>query len=269
MAPAGVAAPAASFRHHDLLFAIAQATDDVIFAKDLQSRYQFANPAALAALGRPLDEVIGRTDEEILADRAAAQRRMQTDQRVLSGAESVEDEEPLPQPDGHVRYVLVRKMPLRDGQGKLIGLLGIARDITARKQVEMRAEADRLKLQMAIQAAGLVTAEIDYRTNQNHISAELARLFELGDTAMVVPRQVIFDRIHPDDRERYLQGIARAIDPRGNGHLAIDVRALLPSGVVKWLHIVLQVTFSMVDGEMKPDRGICAAADVTEKLVAE
>ena len=269
MSSARVPALAASFRHPDLLSAIAEATDDVIFAKDLRSRYQFANRAALAALGRPLDEVIGRTDEEILEDKAAGRRRLESDRRVFAGADSVEDEEPLPQDDGSVRYVLVRKMPLRDGEGKLVGLLGIARDITARKQVELRAEADRLKLQMAIQAAGLVTAEIDYRSNQNHISAELARLFELGDASMVVPRQVIFDRIHPEDRERYLQGIARAVDPRGNGHLAIDVRALLPSGAVKWLHIVLQVTFSMIDGELKPDRGICAAADVTEKLIAE
>jgi PAS domain S-box-containing protein len=92
---------------------------------------------------------------------------------------------------------------------------------------------------------------------------------ELGEGAMVVPRQAIFDRIHPDDRERYLEAIRRTLDPDGNGHLAIDVRALMPSGAVKWLHIVLQVTFAMIDGRMQPDRGICAAADVTEKLVAE
>jgi PAS domain-containing protein len=36
-----------------LVHAIAEATDDVIFAKDLQGRYQFANPATLAAVGRP------------------------------------------------------------------------------------------------------------------------------------------------------------------------------------------------------------------------
>src|SRR6185369_3220998 len=86
-----------------------------------------------------------------------------------------------------------------------------------------------LKLQIAMQAAGLVTAEIDYRSNMNHISAELARLMELGDEAMVVPRQAIFDRIHPDDRERYLEAIRRTVDPKGNGHLKIKVRTLTPS----------------------------------------
>ena len=78
-----------------------------------------------------------------------------------------------------------------------------------------------------------------------------------------MPRQAIFDRIHPEDRQRYLDAIARTLQPEGNGHLAIDVRALLPSGVVRWLHIRLQVVFSDIDGKRKPVRGICAAREVT------
>ncbi|HYE41702.1 MAG TPA: ATP-binding protein, partial [Ramlibacter sp.] len=117
--------------------------------------------------------------------------------------------------------------------------------------------------------AGLVMAEIDYLTDLNHISAELARLLELGEGEMTVPRQAIFDRIHPDDRERYVQAIARTLDPTGSGHLAIDVRALLPSGMVRWLHIRLQIVFGEVDGERRPLRGICAAREVTAEMAAE
>ena len=256
-------------RNADLLEAIARATDDVVFAKDAEGRYTFVNPATLASLGRELHQVLGHTDEEFLADPEAARRRMRSDSEVLASGRTVEYEEPATGAGGRAQTWLVRKLPLRDESGRVTGVLGIGRDITARKEATMRAEADRLKLLMAIQAAGLVTAEIDYRTDENHISIELARLMELGDEAMVVPRKVIFDRIHPDDRERYLEAIRRTVDPHGTGHLAIDVRALMPSGAVKWLHIVLQITFSMIDGEMRPDRGICAAADVTQKMVAE
>jgi PAS domain S-box-containing protein len=262
-------AQAEPLSHPDLLAAIAQATEDLIFAKDAHGRYTFVNPATLASLGREAHEVIGRRDEDFLADAAAASRRMESDREVLATGLTVEYEEPATRAGGEPQTWLVRKMPLRDAAGRISGVLGIARDITARKEAQLRAEADRLKLQMAIQAAGLVTAEIDYRTDLNHISPELARLMELGEGPMVVPRQAIFDRIHPDDRERYLAAIRRTVDPRGNGHLAIDVRALMPSGAVKWLHIVLQVSFALVDGEMRPDRGICAAADVTDKMRAE
>ena len=248
---------------------IAQASDDVIFAKDLEGRYRFANPATLAALGCCLEDVLGRTDAQILNDAPAAERLMANDRLVLQGGQVLELEEPVPLPDGTIKYWLTRKMPLYGDDGQLAGLLGIARDITHRKLEEAQREATRLKLQMGIQAAGLVMAEIDYRTNQNHISAELAQLLELGDGEMTVPRQAIFDRIHPEDRERYLQGIARAVDPQGSGHLAIDVRALLPSGTVRWIHILLQVTFSEFEGRLQPDRGFCAARDVTAEKLAE
>jgi PAS domain S-box-containing protein len=262
-----VSAPS-TFQQPDLLAAIAHATDDAIFAKDLEGRYRFANPATLAAFGCGEAEVLGRTDAELVSDPESAVRLRENDCAVVAG-QSLEFEERIRLRNGQTRYWLSRKMPLRDAAGHIVGVLGIARDITVRKEAQARAEADRLKLQMAMQAAGLVTAEIDYRTNENHISAELARLMELGDEAMTVPRQAIFDRIHPDDRDRYLAAIRRTLDPSGSGHLSIKVRTLTPSGTVRWLHIVLQVTFAVMDGQMRPERGICAAADVTAETIAE
>ncbi|MBA2962716.1 MULTISPECIES: PAS domain-containing protein [Ramlibacter] len=252
-----------------LLHAIADATDDVIFAKDLQGCYQFANPAMLAAMGRPAEEVIGRTDLEIQPDENLARRLMANDRAVIASGGVLEREEAIRTPGGEERFWLARKMPLRDPDGRIVGVLGISRDVTRRKQADAEREADRLKLRMGIQAAGLVMAEIDYRHDRNHISAELARLIELGDQDMVVPRQAIFDRVHPDDRQRYVEAIAATTDPAGSGLLAIDVRALLPSGIVRWLHIRLQVTFSEVDGQLRPDRGFCAARDVTAERQAE
>jgi PAS domain S-box-containing protein len=43
----------------------------------------------------------------------------------------------------------------------------------------------------------------------------------------------------------------------------------LPSGTVRWLHIRLQIVFAMIDGRMQPERGICAAREVTTEMIAE
>lgn len=254
-----------------LVQAIAQATDDVIFAKDVQGRYQYANPGALAAMGCTLEQVIGHTDADWLGrtDPEAARRMTENDGQVFATGRPLEVEEVIVRPDGSRHHWLSRKVPLRDASGEVIGLLGIARDITQRREADLQREATRLMLQMGIQAAGLVLAEIDYLTNQNHISGELARLLELGDGPTTVPRQAIFDRIHPEDRERYLEAIARTLDPEGAGHLAIDVRALLPSGTVRWLHIRLQILFDEIDGRRRPVRGVCAAREVTAEMIAE
>jgi len=270
-APRGDAAtPAPLFADPGLLAtAIAQATDDVVFAKDVDSRYQFANPAMLAVVGRTAEQVLGRSDLEFMADPVLARRLMDNDRIVMATGQPLEAEEPTLMPDGGTRWWWSRKLPLRDGAGRVVGVLGIARDITERRQAEATMEADHLKLEMGIKAAGLVMADIDYRTDRNHISAGLARLLELGDDEMTVPRQAIFDRVHPEDRERYVKAIREVLQPTGSGHLAIDVRALLPSGLVRWLHIRLQIVFAAVDGQLQPVRGICAARDVTAEMVAE
>jgi len=269
--PRGDAAtPAPLFADPGLLAtAIAQATDDVVFAKDVDSRYQFANPAMLAVVGRTAEEVLGRTDLEFMADPVLARRLIENDRIVMATGRPLEAEEPTLMPDGGTRWWWSRKLPLRDAAGRTVGVLGIARDITERRQAEATMEADHLKLEMGIKAAGLVMADIDYRTDSNLISAGLARLLELGDGEMTVPRQAIFDRVHPEDRERYVKAIAEVLQPTGSGHLAIDVRALLPSGLVRWLHIRLQIVFAAVEGRLQPVRGICAARDVTAEMVAE
>ncbi|NNU44324.1 PAS domain-containing protein [Ramlibacter montanisoli] len=103
---------ASLFEHPGLLAtAIAEATDDVMFAKDLEGRYRFANPATLAALQRSAEQVLGRTDAEILGDLQAARQLMENDRRVIASGQPTEIEEALRLPDGSVRHWLARKMP--------------------------------------------------------------------------------------------------------------------------------------------------------------
>jgi PAS domain S-box-containing protein len=142
---------------------------------------------------------------------------------------------------------------------------------TATERVRATAERERalMTLEMAIQAADLVLAEIDYRSGLIYLSAELARLLELGDEPMTVPRQVVFERVHPEDRARYHHAVNQTVDPSSDGRLVVRMRALLPSGTVRWFHIGLKVTFSSIDGRLQPDRGYCAARDITREVMAE
>ena len=237
---------------------------------DRETRYVRVNTELAHINGIPAEAHVGRAVHEVvplLGDEVA-----RIIARVFETGETLRDLEvsgETPRNPGEPRHWLCGFYPIRGANGGVQAVGAWVTEITERKRALEELHLQKLKLQMGIQAAGLVMAEIDYRTNLNHISGELARLLELADGPTTVPRQAIFDRIHPDDRDRYLQAIARTIDPSGNGHLAIDVRALLPGGRVRWLHIRLQVTFAMIDGQMRPDRGICAARDVTAERLAE
>ncbi len=119
-----------------LLRAISDTSQDAIFAKDREGRLRFANPATLALIGKPLPEVLGKTDAELLSDAAIAAKIMENDRRIMEGGVPVELEEPLADPTGSPRVFLSRKTPYRGASGDVIGLLGISRDITERKRME-------------------------------------------------------------------------------------------------------------------------------------
>lgn len=121
-----------------LLGSIIENTSDAIFYKDRQGRYLLANSATLRAVGRGADEVIGKTDEEIFPGESAAIIRG-NDRQVLESGSSLMSEERLATAYGDT-FWQANKSPLFDGDGKVLGVVGISRNITELKQAERRNE---------------------------------------------------------------------------------------------------------------------------------
>jgi len=117
-----------------LLESIAQSASDAIFAKDLEGRYVFCNPAAAGLLGLKVGDVLGRSDRELFAPEVAA-RLVDDDQRAMRGEVTGSYEETLPTPRGLVP-LLSTKGPLVDAEGNLLGLLGLARDVSAMRDAQ-------------------------------------------------------------------------------------------------------------------------------------
>jgi len=129
-----------------LLQAISDATGDVIFAKDREGRMTYANAATLAVIGKPLHDVLGKTCEELVDYASAARQVMTDDQRIMDSGISEEIEEQFPLPDGTNRVWLSRKAPHRDVEGRVIGLLGVSRDITDRARIQLQlVQAEKLQ----------------------------------------------------------------------------------------------------------------------------
>jgi PAS domain S-box-containing protein len=129
-------ASAALRERNALLNAITTSTPDLIYAKDRQGRMLMANPAWINAIGRIDEESAGLDD---------------SDRLVLESGETMMIEQGL----AENRTFLTTKSPLRDEQGRILGLIGVATDITGRKQAQreleklvvaeqrLRAEAER------------------------------------------------------------------------------------------------------------------------------
>lgn len=119
----------------DLLKQIGDTTPDLIYAKDLQSRMIFANHAVLKTVGRTWDEIRGRADSEWHDDPEEGRRFVENDARIMATGETEQVEEPLTGIDGLQIYIST-KSPLRASDGKVIGLVGISKNITVRKNEE-------------------------------------------------------------------------------------------------------------------------------------
>ena len=156
-----------------LLRGITEGTTDAVFVKDLKGRYLMINPAGAALIGRSVQEILGKDDSEVLsADTGSAV--MELDRKVVASGVTQTYEERAAGTDGISRLYLATKGPYRDAQGEIVGLLGICRDITARKQAEEEIRQSQQKLRFHFDHTPLAVVEwdLDFRVTAWNPSAE-------------------------------------------------------------------------------------------------
>ncbi len=142
---------AAAESSQNLLRTVIDATPDCIFVKDRNFRYSLVNAGFSAAFGKTESEIIGKNDLEIgiPADQVFGNTHTQTDTRnrvqglraddtaVLSGQELHNPNDIATLADGKLHTFDTQKLPLKDAEGNILGILSFARDITERKQTEI------------------------------------------------------------------------------------------------------------------------------------
>ncbi len=113
--------------------AIFEGAQDLIFLKDLSLRYAHVNPAVEKLLGLPSSRIIGQTYEDLFGGEGSTCIR-DADDRVLEG-ESIEDEH-TSMVNGIPITFLNSRIPLRNSEEQVVGILVVSRDITERKRRE-------------------------------------------------------------------------------------------------------------------------------------
>jgi PAS domain S-box-containing protein len=169
-------------RSEALLRSVTDNTEDLIFVKDTASRMLFVNPAASRAFGWRPEELLGLTDAEWHGDAAQAAAFMADDRRVMESRRTESVEEAFASPHG-LRVFHTTKAPRLDADGRVTGVVGIARDITEQKRAEdalrESEESVRRKLESVLAPEG-----------------ELGVL-ELGDLVDTAALQRLMDDFYP------------------------------------------------------------------------
>lgn len=211
-------------REHSLLRALLDSIPDLIFFKDSESVYLGCNKAFEVFCGRTEKDLIGCSDIDLFP-RDVAEFFREMDRKMMAQNMPRRNEEWIDYPDGRRALLDTLKTPFYDQDGKLLGMIGISREITEKRQ----AEDERKSLESQLQQAQKMEAI-------GQLAGGIAHDFNNILTAIIGYSEVILLRMGGDSpfrhhMEQVLQSAERAAELT-KGLLAFSRKQVLDTHLI-------------------------------------
>jgi diguanylate cyclase (GGDEF)-like protein/PAS domain S-box-containing protein len=244
------------------LQATIDAIPDLLFETDIDGKYYFVHSPNQSLLIAPAEALIGKTVQEVLpvdAAYVAMSAIHQADDEGKSHGKQFE----LDLPQGTCWFELsVSKKPKLAGEGKRFIML--SRDITERKQSELKLLESSISLAKAQASAHLGSWELDLTTMIGTWSDENFRLYDLDPELGVPSFAEYLELIHPDDRDLVVD-VQRQFATLV-GSIQFESRTDPSLGLMRTLSNSINV---IRDDKGRVIRAIGTSLDITERKLAE
>ncbi len=231
-----------------------------IWRHDLVTQRMHYNAQAWAVLDIPprpeglsIDEVRDFIHPDDLADVLASARM------ALANDKPTDMEARYRRRDGSWRQVLTRRVVQRDAQGQPVAFVGVAMDVTERRQAELALRSAAERVALVTRAAGLGTWEVDLRANIAFWDEQMWVLRGLPPQPGALPPEERLAIVHPDDRARVIAVHEAAMTT--HAPTEHEFRIVWPDGQVRWLATRSQ---TLRDDQGQPTRRIGVNWDVTD-----
>jgi diguanylate cyclase (GGDEF)-like protein/PAS domain S-box-containing protein len=243
-----------------LLSDLMNSMPDAIFFKDREQRYVRVNQGFLTEMGVKDADVLGKRISELMPGQAVALSIEEREREILNDGSPRRDVLHYVQPDGRRRSSSTTRAAVRSSDGKVIGLVGVATDITesVRTQEALRISEERLRLAFLASNTGLF--DWNLQTGETLYSPAAAALENAGETA-VGDFAALEARVHVDDRLRLRAALNDHLDRR-IPLKGLELRVKNLKDEYRWLEISAQAAWNDAG---KAVRLVGATADITER----
>ena len=199
---------------HKLLQTLMDNIPDTIYFKDAASRFTRINRAQVKVLGVATpEEALGKTDFDFFQTPGLGQSFFEEEQRILQSGEPLTNRiEFNPTREGKPRWFSATKVPIKDENGNITGIVGISRDITLNMQAEEALRRSEETLRLVSWATKDAVWDWDLQTNQIEWGAGLQKIFHYPAEITQTDGDWWLDHIHPEDHGKVERSMKQALE---------------------------------------------------------
>jgi len=257
---------------------LAENIDDVIWTTDTELRFTYISPSSLKLRGVTVEDAMNEKLEEIMTP-ASLNKVLAEYSRFLPEIErgknpSVRVELEEYRKDGSLLWVEVSMRPMRDDGGRLIGYLGVTRDISERKQMDTLREKTAAALRRSEEQYRLIAENsddviftLDPELRFTYMSPSSFKL--RGVTAEDAMQEKLEDIMTPDSLNRITAEYSRVLAEIAKGNkptVRIEIEQYRKDRSTLWVEISIK---TIVDGEGHLTGFLGVSRDISEHKLAE
>jgi len=234
-----------------------------IIYKDTKNNIVKITDTVAKLTNMPKEDIEGKPSSIIYP--TLADKYYEDDKEVIkSGKPKMGIIEPLPASDGSIKWLLTNKVPVKDKEENVTGIIVFSTDITALKETQDELQEREKRLQEAEEIGKLGHVDWNVAEQRSYWSDEVFRIYERDPKHGVPGYEEIMNLHTPEDAKKLETAVIEALQ---NGiDYDLDLEAVMPSGQKKNLHII-GIPEKNEKGNITNIKG--TLQDITERKAAE
>ena len=211
-----------------LLNSVVETIPGFLFVKDREGRHIVVNSNSAAFFGKPINEVIGKTDADLLPVEVAMPIMLKDQETMTQGI--TQRFEAVLSVEGIDHTYLTVKTPLRDAEGTIVGVVGLAQDISDRKAMEVSLRQSEQRFRDVTEAAGEYIWELSAEGRYTFVTERVTAVKGYSPAELLGHSPVEF---MPQADIARAESILQAAEIDKSAFY-LEHRDVLPSGNVVW-----------------------------------